>query len=586
MTTTTKSIPSSSLDSIVSAVSGSRLDRRRHWYVFRAFNLYRLIIAAILLSGLFLDTQHALLGEQHSAFFHWLAIIYLLLTIISLVGSFRRRPRFDLQACLQALVDVVVLAVLSMAAADNSSTFKILLVVAIAGNAILLSMAWTLVAAFLASLLLIGFQCYQIWQDFISTDPSGAINEFTAFLVNDIRLLQTVSLAAALLLTALLMNTLAQRARNNEQKSRQRSQELLEQAQLNQAIVHHLRSGIVVVDRFARVRLLNNTTRQLLNYHAPAEDTPLSEVSPLLSQRLATWLSIPSYQAKPFRQQEHLPDVTPTFSYLSDTEHPGDILILLEDSAQAAQRLQQIKLIALGRLTASIAHEVRNPLASISHAAQLLQESTTINPGDRRLGKIIHDNAKRASTIIANVLDLSRRDKAKPEPIVIKPWLDTFCEEFLRGYGDNSPQINIDVQPNDLIVRFDSGHLRQVLWNLLTNACVHGSKAQQRPRIVLVVAINDSSNSAKPVLDVIDFGSGISELESQRIFEPFFTTKTQGIGLGLYISRDICEANRGQLQYIRTEHGGSCFRISFPIISNYAPKALTAKTRIKAAALR
>ena len=168
-----------------------------------------------------------------------------------------------------------------------------------------------------------------------------------------------------------------------------------------------------MVDRFARIRLMNDTARQLLNYHAPARDVPLNEVSSVLSQRLATWLSISMHNPKPFRQDEHLPDLTPTFSYLGDPRKSGDMLIFLEDSAQAAQRLQQIKLAALGRLTASIAHEIRNPLASISHAAQLLQESSTASPSDKRLGQIIHDNSKRASTIIANVLDLSRRDKAK-----------------------------------------------------------------------------------------------------------------------------------------------------------------------------
>jgi two-component system sensor histidine kinase PilS (NtrC family) len=305
---------------------------------------------------------------------------------------------------------------------------------------------------------------------------------------------------------------------------------------------------------------------------------PLSEVSPQLSQRLATWLSTTLQNPRPFRQEGHLPDVSPTFSYLSPNDRSGDIVILLEDSAQATHRLQQIKLVALGRLTASIAHEVRNPLASISHAAQLLQESPTATLGDKRLVNIIHDNAKRASAIIGNVLDLSHRDKAKPEEFVLLPWLENVRQEFLRGASGQSPQISLQVKPKDLIVRFDTGHLQQVLWQLLSNACAHSVEAGQTPQIQILASVDLSSGLVRPVLDVIDAGPGIPDAESQRIFEPFFSTKAHSTGLGLYIAREVCEANRGQLQYIRSD-SGSCFRITFPAISKQERKALMASVR-------
>ena len=173
---------------------------------------------------------------------------------------------------------------------------------------------------------------------------------------------------------------------------------------------------------------------------------PLDQVSPILSQRMATWLSADLQDPKPFRQAEHLPDVTPNFSHLSDNRM-ADTLIFLEDSAQIAQRLQQIKLAALGRLSAGIAHEIRNPLASISHAAQLLKESTTANNSDRRMGQIIHDNANRANRIIANVLDLSKRDKTQPEDLILKPWLEAFCQEFLQGHSEQEPHLQLRVKP-------------------------------------------------------------------------------------------------------------------------------------------
>jgi len=239
----------------------------------------------------------------------------------------------------------------------------------------------------------------------------------------------------------------------------------------------------------------------------------------------------------------------------------ADTLIALEDSSLVVQRLQQLKLAALGRMTASIAHEIRNPLSSIGHAAQLLQESPTVNPGDRRLGQIVHDNARRANKIITTVLELSRREGARPESLALRPWLEKFQREFLSDHRQYQPEIELVVEPPDLLVCFDPLHLHQVLWNLCNNACVHSTAKDGPARLRLTAGLGPAD--AVPFLDVHDEGPGISEADNSKIFEPFFTTKTQGTGLGLYISREICEANNAQLQYIRPVAGGSCFRITF-----------------------
>ena len=156
---------------------------------------------------------------------------------------------------------------------------------------------------------------------------------------------------------------------------------------------------------------------------------------------------------------------------------------------------------------------------------------------------------------------MSKRDKIKPEDFAMRPWLEEFCREFLRGHADPKPKIELRVAPSDLTIRFDPGHLHQVLWNLCSNASVHGTLPEQAPRIRVVAELDTQRN--RPMLDVIDFGPGIAEAEARKIFEPFFTTKPRGTGLGLYISRELCEANRAQLQYLRAPDGGSCFRITF-----------------------
>ncbi len=552
--------------SLLKIAPGTILDRRRYWYVFRAFNLYRLTLAALLLGVFLLDKELRFFGQTNPSLFLWTAVGYITLVVLSIAGSFIRQPCLQTQAHIQALVDIVALSVLIHASGGIISNLSFLLVIAVAASAILLPLHSVLLLAATAFLAMIGEWLYQAWEPLSESAGSGHLSiSRLSQIVSELQLysgdLGRLGILGASFFTAgLLTYTLAERVRRGEEIARHSYQELLDMAELNQAIVQHLQSGILVVNRLGQIRLMNDMARELLNYHDHVQSPLLSEVSPRLGKRLANWLSTGMHNPKPFRQDDHLPDVTPNFSHLSDNPS-ADTLIFLEDSEQVAQRLQQIKLAALGRLTAGIAHEIRNPLASISHAAQLMGESPTASGGDRRLGQIIHDNARRANTIISNVLDMSRRKKAKPEDFLLKPWLEGFCQEFLRSHHEQAPQLELRVQPPDLAIRFDTSHLRQVVWNLCSNACNHGTAPGQKPRVRLAAALDPARTRAQ--LDIMDFGPGIPEAEIKKIFEPFFTTNPQGTGLGLYISREMCEANRGQLQYIRSSEGGSCFRIVF-----------------------
>ncbi len=544
---------------------GGLMDQRHGWYAFRIFNYYRLILAAMLLGVFLLNEDARLLGADHPLLFLGTAAAYMVAVVATIITSHRRRPPLPIQVHIQTLVDIVALSLLAHASGGSASGLSILLVPAVAASGILLPLISSLLAALLAFMLVLGDWLLERWFIYVPDQDAplsiGQLIKFTERVQeHSDDLVRLGMLGASFAIAALLTHTLAERVRKSDELARQSNQELLEMAELNQAIVQHLQSGIIVVDRFARVRLINDTAAALLNYHESAQGIAIGEISPLLSQRLAAWLSSGLNNPKPFRQDDHLPDLSPSFTHLSGNR-AYDTLIFLEDSTQAAQRLQQIKLAALGRLTASIAHEIRNPLASISHAAQLLQESPTASAGDRRLGQIIHENARRANEIIVNVLDLSKRDKAKPENVTLKSWLEDFAKEFIRGQGEPPPHIDIGVAPENLTVRFDPNQLRQVLWNLCVNACRHGTSPSQPPRIRL--AAGPDAVRGRTYLDVIDFGPGIPEAEAKNIFEPFFTTQTRGTGLGLYISREICEANRAQLQYLRPPRGGSCFRIIF-----------------------
>ena len=538
------------------------MDRRRVWYVFRAFNLYRLITAGVLLAVFFLDPQARFLGKTNPFLFLGTALIYMALVLLSIFGSYQRRPSLYVQAHLQTLLDLISLSLLIHASGGITSSVSILLVTAIAASGILLPLRSVLLAAALAFFVLLGYCLHDVWQALATSDDieSGLLE---GIFHSGEELGRLGILGASCFIAALLTYTLAESTRRSEALVRQRSHELLALAGLNQAIIHHLQSGIIVVDHHLRIRLINDMARDLLNHPDPAQGLLLPALSPLLSQQLASWLQDPQSDPKPFRQAEHLPDVIPKFSFLTNGK-ATDYLIFLEDSAQAAQRLQQLKLAALGRLTASIAHEIRNPLTSISHAAQLLVEANDASTTQRRLAQIIHDNSKRANQIIANVQDLSQRDKLKAEHFVLLPWLAEFCREFLTSQPDKTPILEFDVDPADLKVRFDPSHLHQILWNLCSNACLHGTLPGQTPRLrVLAGKITFSFFRPKPFLEVIDFGPGVPESEIDKIFEPFFTTKALGTGLGLYLAREMCEANGAQLQYLQAPEGGSCFRIVF-----------------------
>ncbi len=547
--------------------SNSITDRRRMWHVFRVFNICRLVMAALLMGIFIIDERVRFLGQTDPLLFFWTTAVYMAIVAVSIIASFYRRPSRIVQAHIQTIVDLVCLALLIHASGGITSTLSILMVTAVAASGILLPLYSALFSAAMAFFTLVGLWIYGAWQPFFLFSPidithPDALLAFINFLGQQNDSLGRLGiLGASFFLAAPLTYTLAEHARRSEQLAYQRTRELLEMAELNQAIIRHLQSGIIVVNRQGMVKTMNDTACDLLNHPHPTTDLQLYDLSPTLYHQLQAWLSYVAVTPSPFRQADHLPDIMPTFNALS-ANRDADILIALEDSTKVAQRLQQIKLAALGRMIAGIAHEIRNPLASISHSAQLLMESTTVGATDQRLAQIIHDNAKRAAKTIANVLDLSRRDKLKIEEFPLLPWLEEFRREFLRGFnGKSTPQIDIQIEPNDLVVRFDISHLSQVLWNLCTNAIIHGTLPNQTPFIILQAGLDQVQ--LRPFLEVVDHGIGINETDAKKLFEPFFTTKPQGTGLGLYIAREMCEASHARLQYIRLPNGGSCFRITF-----------------------
>jgi len=240
----------------------------------------------------------------------------------------------------------------------------------------------------------------------------------------------------------------------------------------------------------------------------------------------------------------------------------GATLVFLEDLGTLSQHLQQMKLASLGRLTASIAHEIRNPLSAINHAAQLLAESPDIADGERRLTEIIQQQTLRLDRTVESVLQLSRRQVPRTDLLDLAAWLAEFRRDYLSTHDMSGDEITIVAPDFPLRARFDPNHLQQVVRNLCDNGLRHGRKQAGAGKVRLELASSDVGEL--PVLRVIDNGAGVPAGKVGSLFEPFFTTEPSGTGLGLYIARELCEANRARLSYIPPgENVHGYFQVTF-----------------------
>jgi len=510
------------------------------WQPLRILTFYRVILAGLLISMYYLVQDINPFNVQNQPLFSLTLLAYLAFSVAAGFSTRVHWPAYRFQALLQVLADIGTIALLMHASGGVTSALAVLLVIAIAVGALILPGRLAFLFAAVATLTLL----FETGLASLAEVETGAGDITRAGL-----------LGLVLFAAAGLANVLALRTRESEALAQQRGIDLANLQQLNQYIIRQLQTGLLVVDPDNRIRLANDTARTLLGPDT-RNDTPLASVAPELARQLDLWKKDTQWQAEAIQSQTASSTLLPRFGELKTAQGTG-ALIILEDSAQLARQTQQIKLASLGRLTASIAHEIRNPLGAISHAAQLLEESDHLAQADKRLTEIIGTHTQRVNTIIENVLQLSRRSASQPQELNLGDWLNTFREEFLQVENISSDQLELDLEPQDLAVHVDPGHLHQVLLNLCQNGLRH---AGANPHL-LIQCRRESSGAVQ--LDITDNGPGIDAQTAEQMFEPFFTTATSGTGLGLYIARELCEINQARLSYLRADTGGSCFRIHF-----------------------
>jgi two-component system sensor histidine kinase PilS (NtrC family) len=518
------------------------------WRVLITLNAFRLLISTTLLLLFAVESDPRFFGDAKPTLFAATAAGYLVFAILSAI-SLRHEwvPRAVL-APTQVVADTVAIVLLMHASGGIESGLGGLLVIFIGAGALVLPVTASASLAALATFAILGEQLYT------QVSSLSVLPNYPAAGI----------LSAIIFAIALATQPLARRIRATEALARQFGVDLKNLSELNEYIVQHLRESIVVLDTSDAVRLINSSATQLLGNSAIPPGTPLAGVSAPLADYITRWRADARLQSHPELTLITEGDNVRITAHLAplgrDGQRNGPILVFLEDVGHINARVQQSKLASLGRLSASIAHEIRNPVGAMSHAAQLLAESPGLTDDDRRLTEIIQTHSGRVSHIIDNVLQLSRRDMSRPERLQLRDWLDDFAAEFVRTLELQEGEFTIGEVPDDLEVRMDRGHLRQVLWNLCDNAVKYASETGG---IMVEVQAGRMSGQGRPYLEVLDCGLGVDKATADKIFEPFFTARSGGTGLGLYISRELCELNRATLLYLDRPGGGSIFRIVF-----------------------
>ena len=515
-----------------------------NWRVLGLLNLYRVLASLVLLALYPLGGARGFAVVYPQLFFG-VTVAYLCFGLGSVIVVRRRLASVYVQTILQATVDLTLLMLLLHACGGIASGLGLLLLLPVGALAFLLPPRSAL---FLAAVAAIAVLADTIWQQL--SGHADIVSYATAGLLGTV--LFTIAAAASFV---------ASRMRESEDLVRQKDLDLANLAELSQYIVQHLRESLLVVDAADKIRLINESAAEILGDDHAVPDALVGEVSPRLLYSLTTWRQSERSENSPstFVASDGARVIQPHFAPMGGNS-PGPTLIFLEDTSLMAERVQQGKLAALGRLSASIAHEIRNPVGAMSHAGQLLAESPSIGPGERRLTDIIRNNSERVSTIINNVLQLSRREATKPTRLTLGDWIEEFLGEFCETMQVPRARIGFIEDADNLEVRFDPSHLHQVVWNLCDNAVKYG---EVRGGISVEIKLGRLNPSNRPFLEVADRGPGIEPQAVDRIFEPFFTGRKGGTGLGLFIARELGQLNRAILLYEPRSGDGSVFRIVF-----------------------
>jgi len=506
------------------------------------FALYRVLVAA-LLSALVFGPLTSMVGEAHQPrLAQSVSIAYLLVSAALLIWG--RNERW-LQRIVfgSVVIDIIAATLLSHALPGASAGISMSLLFNIAAAGLLLPLSPALLLALLACAASIA---EYVWQMLEGSQNTRTLAELAMFVTSYLAL-------------TFIAYQIGSRTRRTQQLADRRGVEVANLFEVNELIIRRMRTGVLVVDATGHITLANEAATALLGDMEGAlavDRVALSIASPELARRLQRWRNGWHEDEPPLQLAPEQTEVLPRFArLLADSDMS---LIFLDDTTVVSRRAESLTLSTLGRFSASLAHEIRNPLAAINYATQLLEESEDLGEADRRLLQIIHQQCQRTNGIVESVLALARRERANPENLDLAAFVRRFVLEYRQTLSLENDSLEAVIREPSVVAMMDPRHLHQVLTALVHNALKYGRMADEPARIRIRVA----SAGRNAVIDVMDRGPGIPDAIASQLFRPFYTTSEHGTGLGLYIARELCRANQAQLDYVSIPAGGACFRLT------------------------
>lgn len=530
------------------------------------YSIYRFGIALILWILFFTATG---IGEENPTLFTFSGLSYLAINILLLVRAAAKWQPAIIWLLLIIASDIILIQFIAIASGAIGSGLGVLMIVSVAAGSLFLKRKSALMVPSFATITLLTTALVSVLQD------SATKTELVA----------SGWLGILFFTASALISYLAEQVESSEARANREFAHAKNLERLNSLIIERMQTGIIVTDHLGKIISQNESAVKLFNNTANNKPIQkLNDINPEIfkfQKTIQSQLTHNSHSNKftnaPFSMQLETNNITLKLTWIIlDNKPTSEMLVFVEDLSRIAQQAQQLKLSSLGKLAASIAHEIRNPIGAANHAAQLLKEQDLCSEDDR-LSQIIIDQTKRCSNIIESVLDVSRGKVSNIQQHDLNTWLPKFVNNYSIGKSCN---IEIITPPN-LLINFDHAQLEQILTNLLDNALRY-SFEKTNEHFACIHGWVDNDN--RPRLDIFDNGNGVSEKHLNRLFEPFFTSGKTGSGLGLYMCRELCEANQANISYINESTNISplkkfthCFRLQFSHLNrkilNLAPKA-------------
>ncbi|MEF3083837.1 ATP-binding protein [Luteimonas sp. SMYT11W] len=508
------------------------------------FALYRVLEAA-LLALLVFSPWGATLGDViDTPVAISVGIGYLVASVGLLLHARRAMADFPSHAVVGVVVDIVVATLITHAIPEVAPGIAMLLLFNIGAASLFVTLRTSILIAAGASLAL-------LIERLVGLFGTGTFDRPFA---------EMLMFGLGFFAAASMTRQLGKQVRDSQALADRRGAEAANLAEINELIIRRMQTGVLLVDGTGHIRLTNEAATLLIgDTETPGEDglhgRTLGQLAPPLAMRLAEWLRSGSVDSAPLTLREHT-DVMPRFVRL--LAESDSTLVFLDDTSLVSRRAESLTLATMGRFSASLAHEIRNPLAAISYATQLMEESNQIGEADRRLLQIIHQQCVRTNGIVESVLGLARRERARPEHVDLVAAAHAFVQDYRMIVSEENAELKVSCDQPTLRAIFDPRHLQQVLTALVNNAVRYGRMPGEPARITLRL----EQAGECPTLSVLDRGPGIPDAVSAQLFRPFFTTSESGTGLGLYIAHELCRANEAHLEYVAVPGGGACFRVT------------------------